>query len=346
MKADVAVFIGRFQPFHVGHLFAIREGLRLADRVIVIVGDTGGPRGLKNPFTVGERYEMILQALDPEERKRVSYNSVIDHPSDTEWAANVQRLVRFDSEYGDKVILIGHDKDETSFYLKMFPQWKFVDTGYEDNDGLLLRYDATQIRKLIYTDHLHYARGILPEGVLSYLARLERSRPDLFAGWREEYAYLQDYRKPYANLPFAPIFVTADAVAIQSGHILLVKRGQNPGKGLWALPGGFLDQRESIEDCAVRELLEETSIKLQPEVLRRCIEHVFVEDRAGRVSEEDRGRIVTHVHIFKLDDNKPLPRVKAGDDAAEAMWVPIADIKFREIFSDHGKIIKRALGYI
>ncbi len=350
-KADLAVFIGRFQPFHLGHLYAIRRGLEIAENVLVLVGDHGGPRTIKNPWTVMEREQMIRESLDRRVHINVITDFVIDHPSDTEWAARVQEAVSYGAEMFDanpkKIVLIGHEKDDSSFYLSMFPQWKFVDTGYEELEGGLLRkYDATAIRKLIFSDNLPYAAGLLHNATLKYLLDHIEKNPEVYADLKEEYEFIQRYRESWKSAPFPPVFVTTDCVVVQSGHILLVQRGENPGRGLWALPGGFIDQRETIEDCAIRELIEETSIKLQPDVLRRCIEHVQVFDRAGGVSDEDRGRIITHVHLIKLDDTKPLPKVKGGDDAAIARWVPIGEIDYRSVFSDHGRIIQAMLGKV
>jgi bifunctional NMN adenylyltransferase/nudix hydrolase len=353
MQADLAVFIGRFQPFHLGHLHAVQTGLSLAKNVLILIGDTGGPRGLKNPWSFYERRDMILASLTEQERKFVVIQQVYDHPSDTEWMAQVSGIVGEVCDYGNlaaqKVILIGHDKDSSSFYIHCFPQWDFLDTGFQSRDGLLLQYDATAIRKMVWQNELHYAVGILPQGCLDYIIKHKATMPDTYEALRNEYVCIRKYRDSWKAAPFPPVFVTTDCVVVQSGHILLIQRGNNPGKGLWALPGGFIDQAESIEDCAIRELLEETNIKLQPEVLRRCIQSVHVFDRAGGVSEEDRGRIITHVHTIKLDDTKPLPKVKAGgtedepDEVSQVKWVLISDIDYREIFSDHGRIIQQSL---
>ena len=346
-KADLAVYIGRFQPFHLGHLHAILAGLDGAHNVLVLIGDTGGPRGLKNPWTFEERVEMIQSSLNDEQFNRVYFDQIFDNHSNTKWAEQVQEVVgSFCSRRGTirEIELIGHDKDASSFYLKMFPQWKFRDTGYGKFDnGVLKAWSATNLRAMIWDDHLHYAIGIIPEQTLAWIYDDIKYQPEVYDELRAEWTAIRNYRKSWAGSPFPPMFVTTDCVVVQSGHVLLIQRGERPGKGLWALPGGFLDQLESIEDGAIRELLEETSIHLQPEVLRRCIHTVFVHDRAGSVSEEDRGRIITHVHVIKLDDTKPLPKVKAGDDAAAARWVPIGDINYREIFSDHGKILQKAI---
>lgn len=346
-KADLAVFIGRFQPFHLGHEYAIRRAFELAHRVLVIIGDTGGPRTIKNPWSWDERAEMIMRTFPDRIRdKSLCLDQAFDFPyTDHEWVAQIHEIVRDHTDEDDSIVLVGHEKDASSFYLKMFPQWKFIDTGYEDlGNGIIRKIDATEIRKMVLEDKLQYATGVLGNPIIEFLVEHRKNNEKFYEELKQEYDFIEAYRASWASAPFPPVFVTTDTIVIQSGHILLVRRGQNPGKGLWAMPGGFIGQTEGIEDCAIRELLEETNIKLQPEVLRRCIKHVEVFDRKGGVSQEDRGRIITHVHLIKLDDTKALPKVKGADDAAEARWIPLGELNHREIFSDHSHIIHAMLG--
>lgn len=356
-KADLAVFIGRFQPFHIGHEYAIRRALELAKQVLILIGDTGGPRTIKNPWTFEQRRHMIRRSF-PEQTNsqrratsfedRILIDRVYDFPyTEHEWIAQVQEIVGdiAGERSAKNIVMVGHDKDSSSYYLKLFPQWKFIDTGYEEIDnGIIRKIDATEIRNMIFEDKLQYATGVLNNAVIEILANDRQANRVFYDELKQEYDFIRQYRASWASAPFPPVFVTTDAIVVQSGHILLVKRGQNPGKGLWAIPGGFIDQAEGIDECAIRELLEETSIKLQPEVLRRCIRHVQVFDRRGGVSQEDRGRIITHAHLFKLDDTKELPKVKGADDAAEAKWIPLGELNNREIFSDHSQIIHAMLG--
>ena len=352
-KADLAVYIGRFQPFHLGHAHAIEQGLKLAHKVLVLIGTTGGPRTIKNPWTFDERWEMIYSsypdAIRADSLGRVgdiSTAQLLDHPhSDTEWLAQVHEIVHRRFPDARKIILIGHDKDASSFYLKMFPQWKFVDTGFEAlNGGGEFAIDATQIRDFLFKSKPQYLRGLVAPVVYEQL--VDTTKKDFWPELVKEKNFIDSYRDSWKSAPFPPIFVTTDAVVVGAGHVLLIKRGQNPGKGLWALPGGFLDQVEGIEQCAIRELVEETNIKLQPEVLERLICAVKVFDRRGGVSSEDRGRIITHAHLIKLDDTRELPKVKGADDAAEAMWVPITEVKRSNMFSDHYFILQSMLGYL
>ena len=206
------------------------------------------------------------------------------------------------------------------------------------------RVDATKIREFIFEDQIQYTVGVLGREVRDHIMYLRSMNPEVHEDLKFEYDAIKKYRASWSAAPFPPVFVTTDVVAVQSGHILLVKRGERPGKGLWALPGGFIDQDSSIEDNALRELYEETNIHLQPDVLKRCITNVTVFDRAGGVSAADRGRIVTHVHLIKLNDEKDLPKVTGGDDASEAKWVPISEINPRQMFTDHHQIIHTMLG--
>ena len=123
--------------------------------------------------------------------------------------------------------------------------------------------------------------------------------------------------------------LTADCVVFgfdgKDLKILLIERGNEPCKGCWAFPGGFMNIDETIEQCARRELEEETGLKLAK------IEqfHTFSE-----VNRDPRERVVT-VAFFALVKQA---EVKGGDDAARAQWFPIPRLAF-----DHGKILNIAL---
>jgi len=129
-------------------------------------------------------------------------------------------------------------------------------------------------------------------------------------------------------------------VVVQSGHILLVERKAHPGKGLMALPGGFLNPKEKLKDAVIRELREETRIKVPAPVLTGSIEKVEVFDDPYRSA---RGRTITHAYLIELS-GESLPKVKGGDDAAKAFWVPFADIRPEMMFEDHYHIISAMVG--
>ena len=123
---------------------------------------------------------------------------------------------------------------------------------------------------------------------------------------------------------------------MQAGHVLLVERGGEYGRGLYALAGGFLDKNETLLDCALRELQEETGLIINPNALKSS--HTF--DAPERST---RGRTITTVFYFELmgDD---LPDVVGGDDASRAFWLPLGELDGRMMFEDHYSIITKMLG--
>ena len=132
---------------------------------------------------------------------------------------------------------------------------------------------------------------------------------------------------------------------MQSGHVLVIRRGFQPGKGLLALPGGFLQPDLTLEENAVRELKEETQIKVPVPVLKGSIKAKKEFDHPTR---SNRGRTVTFAYYFELDSKlkNGLPKVKGGDDAKKAFWLPLSALgeKEDEFFEDHLSIIRHFLG--
>lgn len=351
---DLAVFIGRFQPFHLGHQHAVRRGMGIAHHVLLLAGSDNQPRTAKNPWTLDERRQMIWAAMPadvvsaPDCSPRVIVRGINDYPyNDQQWIAEVQeRVAEVAKELAlgpnAKIVLIGHEKDDSSFYLRFFPQWKFHDTGFEELEGSFERkIDATKIREFFFENQLQYTVGVLSREVRSILTYFRSMKPEEFDALDKEYQYIKAYKKSWAAAPYEPIFVTCDAVVVQSGHVLVVERGDNPGKGLYALPGGFLNPSERVQDGALRELIEETQIKLQYDTLLRCIAAHEVFDDPGRSL---RGRTITHAFLIKLNDAHPLPKVRGSDDAAHARWIPLSEVKPNVFFEDHYHIIQSMIG--
>ena len=341
-KYDTLVLIGRFQPIHSAHLEIIKRATALCDKLVVVVGSSYQPRTYKNPFTFDERARMIRAAtaglsiqVSVEANTDTIYN-------DQAWAVRVQQIVAKHTwdNYGPKedmkVGIIGHKKDDSSFYLDMFPQWGFEDVK------LIEFLSAVDIRDLYFKREVNmkFIKGVVPESTFDFLEQF-RTTPEYEQIIRER-EFVETYKKQYASLPYPPIFSTADAVVIQSGHVLMVKRRAEPGKGLWALPGGYVNANtdKSVEDAAIRELREETQIKVPAPVLRGSIVRSKVFDAIDR---SPRGRIITHAFHIVLPDGE-LPKVKGSDDAEKARWVPIAEVKSQDCFEDHYEILQHFVG--
>ena len=136
-------------------------------------------------------------------------------------------------------------------------------------------------------------------------------------------SYTYDYPRPA---------VTADALIIagpqSDRQLLLIQRGREPFKGKWALPGGFVDMDEDLDESAQRELEEETGLTLSH--LKQL--HTF-----GAVNRDPRHRTITVAYYAFID--APLP-VKGLDDASDAKWFAIDQLP--PLAFDHGHIIDTA----
>lgn len=339
---DYVVFIGRFQPFHCGHADVLRKAAKLAGHVIVLIGSSFQPRTIKNPFSFDDRRRMIQGFVDQaglSAEARVDIVPLRDFKADDNvWASNVQKQVdeviaaQGWSDTPSRVGIIGHAKDESSFYLKLFPQWELIDHFMNDV------VHATDIRSLYFSANIRYLKEVVPAEVFAFLETF-RAQGE-YRLLVEEFEFINAYKKSWENSPYPPTFLTADAVVVQSGHVLLIKRRAMPGKGLWALPGGFVNQDERIEDAMVRELREETRIRVPAPVLRGSIKGSKIFDAPDRSL---RGRTVTQAFFIELPPGE-LPEVKGSDDALKAKWVPLSFVREEELFEDHYSIIQSFIG--
>lgn len=135
--------------------------------------------------------------------------------------------------------------------------------------------------------------------------------------------YSYDYPRPA---------VTADCIVIAKGsvaQVLLIQRGSEPFKGCWAFPGGFLNMDETTEQCAVRELEEETGVKVNDLLLVGVY---------STVDRDPRGRTITAAYLSVIDE--PLMAV-GQDDAAAARWFPVTSLP--PLAFDHGQIMADAI---
>jgi 8-oxo-dGTP diphosphatase len=123
--------------------------------------------------------------------------------------------------------------------------------------------------------------------------------------------------------------VCVGAVAVDAGRILLVRRGHGPGAGSWSVPGGRVEHGETLAEATLRELREETGLDAVCGSLVGWVERFPAEDHF----------VILDFWVTVLGDADPV----AGDDAAEAAWVPLADVcdlrlveGLAEFLHDHG----------
>lgn len=168
-----ALFVGRFQPFHNGHLYAVRSILEDTDELVIVVGSAQMSHEPDNPFTAGERLEMIKSALDATgiDRDKYMLIPIPDAPAHRVWVSQVEsQTPRFDLVYTNQPLT----------------RRLLIEAGYEVR-GIELhkrdQYEATEIRRrilegkdwrdLVPMEVYHYLKEIDGEGRIRDLAKTD-----------------------------------------------------------------------------------------------------------------------------------------------------------------------------
>lgn len=353
MDYDIVVFFGRFRPYHKSHHQIIQLAATRGKHVLVLAGSAGEPRTTRNPFTYAEVYSYIVRSnMDLNDTGRLLVRPMFDVMyNDEQWVSNAHEEVgKTALRLGiskPRVALIGLNKgDGTGYYLDLFPTWDSIDVELGDPRDYTL--NATDIRREYYmlgeqmlrTEDEAHLSSMTP-AVREFLSDFMRepTYKELCKAFEHNLAY---QIKLQGNAQFPVQINTADVMAVQSGHVLLVERKDYPGKGLWALPGGFVEPTERRRECAIRELNEETGIKLNYDTLK-----LLIKDDASKEYDhpyrDERGRAFTRCYLAHLHPG-PLLKLQAGSDAKQAKWVKLSDVRRDQMFSDHYHIIQDQLG--
>lgn len=329
---DTLVFITRCSPFHEGHYYVIRRALEMADKVIILIGGSNRPRDIRSPFTYEERRDMITRSVTPSELEHIQISSLYEYMYDEQaWVDEVQFKIGYLTQHQTtpKIGIIGYAKDKTSGYFKLFPHWQFI------NVECFKHINATEIRFFLFDNPTYdpHFELVTTRQVSDFLLKFKTTAE--YVELCNEWQAIQTYKQSWRLAPYAPTFITADAMVICMNHVLMIQRKRAPGKGLWAMPGGFVNQDEFIECAAIRELKEETQIGVSSDVLRKNIRASHQFDHPLR---DHRGRMVTTTYKIQLS-NTSLPVIIPSDDAMDAKWIPISDIDSTVCYADHYDMI-------
>jgi bifunctional NMN adenylyltransferase/nudix hydrolase len=310
------IFIGRFQPLHQGHVHALGIASSQVEKLYILIGSANQCRSIKNPWTFAERKQMLHLKLHAANVTNYEIIPLNDYRySDTQWMSDVRATIEHFNM--GSPILFGHMKEGNN-YLKWFPELKFksIEAQYSIN--------ATKIREQMFIDN----SPLMPETV------------------KGDYAFYQKEKQLFKDYPFPETlnFNCSDAILECQGHVLLIQRKFSPGKDAWALPGGFRNQQETFLDCAIRELIEETNIRVPEKVLRGSIVKTELFDNPKRSFGIPRNTMAVYMRISPNPDYS-LPRANGADDAALCKWVPLTDaLNNIEMYDDHKDIISKVTG--
>ena len=135
------------------------------------------------------------------------------------------------------------------------------------------------------------------------------------------------YKYPRAALTTDAIVFTKEN---ETTFVLLIERGNKPFKNMWALPGGFIEMDETLEDACKRELKEETGL---------IVDKMTQFKTYDAIDRDPRHRTISTIYFTELDKKQ---QVTGGDDAAHADWFPISNLP--ELAFDHKQILKEFFG--
>lgn len=315
-KIKAGIFIGRFQPVHQGHIHALGIAASQVEQLYIFVGSANQCRSIKNPWTFEERKAMLRAKLYAQRIHNCEIIPLNDYPySNTQWMSDVRASIEHYTSA--KPVLFGHMKEGNN-YLKWFPDWQFK------NIEAMYNINATEIRTRMF----------------------QMNDPEMPQTVKDDYAFYQKEKTLFANYPFPETlnFNCADAILECQGHVLVIERGFAPGKGAFALPGGFKNREESFLDCAIRELIEETNVRVPEKVLRGSIVKTELFDDPKRSFGIPRNTLAVYMRI-NPDPDGSLPRANGADDAASCKWVPLTDaLNSLELYDDHKAIISKITG--
>jgi len=333
---SLAMFVGSFHVLRLADLAVLRQLLDRAPRCLVLVGSAHLPRSIGTPFTWEERADVIRRALAPADGARVILQPLRERYDELRTANDVMTAAASQLRGGAGSVLLACEGDGVEFPVPegwaQLPQDQAGDSTAMLRD-LLLAAEAPEAA-------LDQIAPQVPDATRQFLARWQGTPEQ--AQMHQEWLQIAGEKKAWSVAPYPVVLVTVDAVVRCGVHVLLIRRGRSPGKGLRALPGGFLDPRETVLHAAIRELVEETQIDVPEPEVRSALRGVRVFDHPRR---SHRGRVITHAHYFDLGP-RALPRVLGSDDAAHAEWVPIEALPAMEaqFLDDHFLVLDHFLG--
>jgi len=141
-KQNVGIYIGRFEPFHLGHWKTCQKALKECEGLILVLGSSTSTNAFKNPWSLEERIQMIQSCFTNEEKIKISFVGLEDVNDDVKWKNLLKEKLSLPSHI--KVNLYGHHKDASSYYLDSFPEWNLVETGNFHS------INSTDIRKMYF----------------------------------------------------------------------------------------------------------------------------------------------------------------------------------------------------
>ena len=339
------VLIGRFEPLHLGHINTIKEALATFDEVRILIGSSNCPRSFHNPWTYGERAQMLQEALPEDQLSRVTIYPSENYWDDTAWSQSIPKAHGF--KEGDEAHLIAPEKNAgTVQYLRQIVSLNpgvYSATWAPKNPSFQL--SSTDLRSVIFNPF--FEDSVIKDGLkhfvhpetISQILQWKHDKKFEYQRLCRELDYHVRYKTEVKNYPRNELAADLCVFNKAGDKVLMIKRGRPPGELLWALPGGFVDQDETTLRAAYREFQEETRYDLVDSIHRVLGRDVF-----DQPSRSFRARIVSVCTFVQLTvDESELKVLPSLPETLAVEWkMPEA----MECFEDHWSIVQRGLEFI
>lgn len=322
---DLTVEIGKTDPPHLGHYDGSESYYFLADKHLRLVGSAGFSPNLRVALPYEQRRLLLETGTRLRRYPDVEILPLRDYGDDARWQEEVRRTVSTVAPGATKVLLIGASKDESSYYLKLFPEWEFFEAPMRRHGGRIV--SASELRLAWLEGTLSEHKELLDEWAYQYLLSLSGSEVHRRLG--EELEHLR-------SLALPSLIKALDGVVVCHDHLLLVRRSSYIGRGLLALPSlSSIDGEDGLSRLMGH--LEEL-IAVESRELRASLSQAPVEMRSWRFYGSK--SIVTGIPLYLPFDYLPEIREEG------VKWVPLQELPavFSEVWADQMLLIEKILG--
>ena len=319
-----AIVSGSFNPFHIVHKELIHSAFELAEKVIICIEDHKIAASPSSPFSTEERIKMISSAFSKDILIDIKFIPLINHPySDHKFMNQVTELLaQYNNNY---TCLLGH-KSSAAKYLRVLHQINLIE--YKSSDSV----SSNKIKELYFT-YDKYNR-YLDERTFIYMEEFKHSSK--FKWLKDSWDEVRSHYEAWRGAPSNPVFMVANAVVVDERNcILLTKRQSKYGKGLYTLPGGYVNGGEKSFDVVNRSVRNLTGISFIEQDI--STEKTFDDPKRSL-----KGRVFAHTFCIKDGFTG-----KTTELSNNAFWMPLNELTKQrdQFFEDNFEIIDSMISF-